>query len=96
MYHKGGVKLCDFGLAKTIEQSRTLNATTVGGTPIYMPPEMYSNYVNYNALKGDVFSMGLVFLGTLTCQKGGKMDDFFRPGEKLNIDASVVFQSVRL
>ena len=80
IYHKGGAKLCDFGLAKTIEQSGTVNASTVGGTPKYMPPEMYSSLVKYNALKGDIFSMALVFLGTVTCQKGGKMDDFFRPG----------------
>ena len=88
IYKVGVAKLCDFGLAKTIEQSGAVNASTVGGTPIYMPPEMYSRLVKYNALKGDIFSMALVFLGTITCQKGGKMDEFFRPG-KNKIDANI-------
>ena len=74
-------KLCDYGLAKTIDRSGTVNASTFGGTPKYMPPELYTSDVKYDALKGDIFSLGLTILGTITGTKDGDMDDFFRPGE---------------
>ena len=84
MYKVGLAKLCDFGLAKTIEQSGALNASSVGGSPIYLPPEMYSRLVKYNALKGDIFPMGLVFLGTITFPKrGAKWKIFFDQVSKL-------------
>ena len=74
-------KLCNYALSKTIDRSGTVNASTFGGTPKYMPPELYSSEVKYDALKGDIFSLGLTFAGTLTGEKDKEMDDFFSPGE---------------
>ena len=76
-------KLLDYGLSKTIDRSGTVNASTFGGTPKYMAPELYSSEVKYDALKGDVFSLGLTFAGTLTGEKDKEMDEFFSPGETM-------------
>ena len=76
------VKVCDFGLSKTIETSGSMNATIIGGTESYMPPEIYLNLSigKYDAFKADIFSLGLVFLGTITCCKDGNMAEFFTLG----------------
>ena len=74
-------KLCDYGVSKTIDRSGSVNASTHCGTDKYMPPELYNTYVKYNALKGDIFSLGLTFLGSLTGDTEKEMDEFFSPGK---------------
>lgn len=54
------VKLGDFGLARQIEQSESLNITRDGaaiGTPLYMSPEQATNHAAVTA-RSDVYSMG--------------------------------------
>ena len=88
-------KLCDFGLAKTIEQSGAVNASTVGGTPIYMPPEMYSSLVKYNALKGDIFSMGLCFWEPSRARRGAKWMSFSdQVGNNINVSVCIAIISM--
>ncbi|MDA1014681.1 MAG: protein kinase [Planctomycetota bacterium] len=53
-------KLADFGLARQIEQSESLNLTTEGsilGTPLYMSPEQCSGSKEIDA-RSDVYAMG--------------------------------------
>ena len=78
-------KLCDYGVSKTLDRIGTVTTSMIRGTLKYMPPELHNRAsvmnFKYDALKGDVFSLGLTFLGTLTGEKDKEMDWFFRPGE---------------
>ena len=60
MFHKGKVKLTDFGFAKMVDDLNKNNKEghTSLGTPIYSPPQIL-NYENYSA-KCDVWSTGVV------------------------------------
>ena len=75
------IKVCDFGLSKTIDASGSMNASFLGGTQSYMPPELFRSVDKYDAFKADIFSLGLVFLGTITCSKDGDMAAFFKLGK---------------
>jgi len=57
-------KLCDFGEAKDYEIIRNNKHKTLRGTELYMSPALYNGllrdapYVDHNAFKSDVFSLG--------------------------------------
>ncbi|MFB6263647.1 MAG: protein kinase [Bradymonadaceae bacterium] len=68
---RGGdfVKLLDFGVAKSLQATKTAITTTgkVCGTPTYMSPEAI---VSQSAGKaGDVYAMGLIFVEMLTARQ---------------------------
>ncbi|RYE14203.1 MAG: hypothetical protein EOP45_19965, partial [Sphingobacteriaceae bacterium] len=51
-------KLADFGLARYYKENDNVLLKTVCGTPLYMAPELFSNY-EYN-YKADLWSYGIV------------------------------------
>ena len=57
-------KLCDFGEAKDFSLAHSKKNKTLRGTELYMSPALYnglmneSPYVNHDAFKSDVFSLG--------------------------------------
>ena len=57
-------KICDFGEAKDFAISRSSKNKTIRGTELYMSPLLYNgllhdeSYVEHNAYKSDVFSLG--------------------------------------
>ncbi|KAH3757163.1 serine/threonine-protein kinase STY8 [Pelomyxa schiedti] len=60
------VKLCDFGLAKTISSSARQKMTIATGTPTYMAPEVVTG-TDYD-LKADVYSFGVMLYQMVTGQ----------------------------
>jgi serine/threonine protein kinase/class 3 adenylate cyclase len=63
-----GVKLCDFGLARHVEQSESLDMTRTGqfmGTPLYMSPEQASGSSDITP-RSDVYSLGVTLFRVLT------------------------------
>ena len=59
------IKLCDFGLSITKQESSTTTTTTgqqIGGTPAYMSPEVLDGKCSF---KSDIFSFGIM-LGEIT------------------------------
>jgi serine/threonine protein kinase/class 3 adenylate cyclase len=65
-----GVKLCDFGLARHVDQSASLNLTKTGqfvGTPLYMSPEQASGSEEVTQ-RSDVYSLGVTLFHLLTGQ----------------------------
>ena len=61
----GLVKLCDFGLAMTVEQIR-VRPPSLGGTPQYLSPELYTGAPPSEA--SDVFSFAMVMYELLTLE----------------------------
>lgn len=59
----GGIKVMDFGLAKSVQGVQSSNRTLVGGTPAYMPPEQLTGAADHRA---DVFALGATFYELLT------------------------------
>ena len=63
-YGKYLYKLCDFGEAKTFSKYISSKHKTLRGTELYMSPLLYNGlineaaYVDHNAYKSDVFSLG--------------------------------------
>nr|CAG4716008.1 unnamed protein product [Naegleria fowleri] len=57
--NKYTAKICDFGLSKTLSNSRTNSATTNIGTLFYMSNEMISGDTNYNH-KVDIYSFAII------------------------------------
>ncbi|WSM44839.1 serine/threonine protein kinase (plasmid) [Streptomyces cellulosae] len=56
----GQIKICDFGIARAAEHSRTLTATgTAIGTPTYMSPEQIRGAKDIDA-RSDLYSLGCV------------------------------------
>jgi len=51
------IKICDFGLAKTLDTLRTVSGTYGIGTPMYLAPELW-NDLPYS-YKVDVWSVGV-------------------------------------
>lgn len=65
------VKIIDFGIAKDLQQSRSLTRSgTMVGTPLYMAPEQFDPGKEQDA-RVDVFSLGLILFQMLT----GKLPD---------------------
>jgi serine/threonine protein kinase/class 3 adenylate cyclase len=59
-HHSPRVKLCDFGLARHVEETASLNITQEGstlGTALYMSPEQAAGQANLDP-RTDVYSMG--------------------------------------
>ena len=76
MYHKGNVKLTDFGLAKIVENSgsgETVELTSQGaGTYWYLPPECFQENASSSVRisnKVDVWSAGVIFYELLFARK---------------------------
>lgn len=81
LYHKGNVKIVDFGLSKIVDHSITNGHDTIeltsqgAGTYYYLPPECFSacNVMNAGQLKVsnkvDVWSVGVVFYELLYGRK---------------------------
>ena len=63
-YGELSYKLCDFGEAKDYQMIHNRKQKTLRGTELYMSPALYNgllndeNFVNHNAYKSDVFSLG--------------------------------------
>jgi eukaryotic-like serine/threonine-protein kinase len=61
------VKVTDFGLARHVQQSGSLEITSAGstvGTPLYMPPEQFGTAAI--DARGDVYSLGATLFHLLT------------------------------
>ena len=73
-----GVRLCDFGLARTCGDHEVTMTMQIG-TPLYEAPETYDNdhYHNYDT-KADVFSYGVVVYAMLCRDETWVFDD---PGQ---------------
>ena len=96
MYHKGNVKLTDFGLSKIVESStsgETVELTSQGaGTYWYLPPECFQErHLNDGGIrisnKVDVWSVGVIFYELLFARKpfgqGMSQDVLLRSGTML-------------
>ena len=63
-YGEFSYKLCDFGEAKDYKVINNKKQKTLRGTELYMSPALYNGllndeaFVNHNAFKSDVFSLG--------------------------------------
>ncbi|GJU35643.1 serine/threonine-protein kinase BRI1-like protein 2 [Tanacetum coccineum] len=65
----------DFGMARLINALDThLSVSTLAGTPGYVPPEYYQSF--RCTAKGDVYSLGVVFLELLSRKRPTDKDDF--------------------
>ena len=61
---EGRVKLCDFGLARAVDQTRQTMSGTLLGTPAFAAPEQARGLDS--RVESDVYSMGVVLYETLT------------------------------
>ncbi|MBN2145266.1 MAG: tetratricopeptide repeat protein [Candidatus Aureabacteria bacterium] len=67
--HQQIVKIMDFGLAKTVEGTATLELSKTGvllGTPAYMSPEQAKGEVKKIGPSSDIYSLGIIFYQMLT------------------------------
>ena len=64
------VKICDFGLAKALDDEGASNTVTgtAMGTPAYMAPEQIRNAKNVDE-RADIFSMGVILYEMLSGEK---------------------------
>lgn len=64
IFHKGEIKISDFGLAKEMADKDKIELTTMGvGTYYYLPPETFSSQNKNNLIdqKVDIWSVGIIF-----------------------------------
>ena len=61
---EGRVKVCDFGLARAVDQTRQTMSGTLLGTPAFCAPEQARGLDS--RVESDVYSMGVVLYETLT------------------------------
>lgn len=62
----GEVKLTDFGIAKTSDESESVTSPgTIIGTPAYMSPEQFSDSSEIT-FQSDIYSLGVVFYEMIT------------------------------
>lgn len=74
IFHKGVVKVADFGLCKLIERGeKKTDLTSFGvGTYWYLPPEAFEyeeSRPTQISTKVDIWSLGVIFFEMLYCQK---------------------------
>jgi tousled-like kinase len=103
LYHKGNVKIVDFGLSKIVDHTLTGGHDTIeltsqgAGTFYYLPPECFNacSVVNAGQLKVsnkvDVWSVGVVFFELLF---GRKPFGDGQPQEHILRQASTIFNPV--
>ncbi|KAI3683108.1 hypothetical protein L1987_83608 [Smallanthus sonchifolius] len=73
--HEMEAHVSDFGMARLINALDThLSVSTLAGTPGYVPPEYYQSF--RCTAKGDVYSLGVVFLELLTGKRPTDKEDF--------------------
>ncbi|XP_071690406.1 serine/threonine-protein kinase BRI1-like 2 isoform X2 [Rutidosis leptorrhynchoides] len=73
--HEMEAHVSDFGMARLINALDThLSVSTLAGTPGYVPPEYYQSF--RCTAKGDVYSLGVVFLELLSGKRPTDKDDF--------------------
>ncbi len=79
----GGVKVADFGVARTEESDLTVSGHMVG-TPAYMSPEgLYGEPVDGRA---DIYSVGMVLLELMTGRKPTPQQRYTQPMEDFLLD----------
>ncbi|HMQ16666.1 MAG TPA: serine/threonine-protein kinase, partial [Phycisphaerae bacterium] len=62
----GDAHVCDFGLACAFDAGAFRSeATTIGGSPLYMAPEMFDGHVSF---QGDVYALGVLLFEALCGQ----------------------------
>ena len=75
------VDISDFGLSKVTSKiaSATAMMGTMGGTPLFMPPEMCAvfepdedSHIQYDK-SVDIYALGLLFFTLLNARKGAKI-----------------------
>ncbi|CAI9269197.1 unnamed protein product [Lactuca saligna] len=73
--HEMEARVSDFGMARLINALDThLSVSTLAGTPGYVPPEYYQSF--RCTAKGDVYSLGVVFLELLSGKRPTDKEDF--------------------
>lgn len=91
MIDDDNVKLIDFGLACSIDDSRLTREGTFVGTPGYVAPEMIQKYQAPDE-KGDIYSLG----ATLYLAKSGKSPFPSTKGPTQKIESQVVGRPIPL
>ena len=51
------IKIADFGLSREFNNK---SFSTIGGSPLYMAPEIYNTKNNYNPIKCDLWAIGVI------------------------------------
>ncbi|MBI2082331.1 MAG: serine/threonine protein kinase [Deltaproteobacteria bacterium] len=94
---EGNCKIFDFSVAeKIVRRSRRISPRAAAGTPDYMPPEAYRDFVNFDerlyqySYPADVFSLGASFYETVTGRKAFSLIRNRGIGEDLMADGSLL------
>ena len=79
-------KVCDFGVAKVINEEETIHSVTPEGSRGYMAPELWVEYVKYIPQCADIFSLGLIALAVVIYDPDQQpFAHFLRTGEILEL-----------
>jgi serine/threonine protein kinase len=70
MLSKSGVKVLDFGLAKSAMDPSLTAAGGVMGTPVYMAPERLEG--KEADVRSDIYALGLILAEMTSCKPGGR------------------------
>jgi len=99
--HSGQLKVCDFGLARTTSDVKTLNPNSIAdegqstlvklrGTFQFTAPEIYAK--NVYTFKADIYSLGVVFWELFTRLLKGKYEQPFSEYPFIQIDFQIIIQ----